>query len=164
MGCDIHYVIEKNTGGKWLGVMSTDNLTYEQWPKPRHRDYRFFAEIANVRGESSLGASANPKGAPEDISDLTEHCLARWEGDAHSESWLSAKDFCDAWVRAQKAAFEYWSLPENNKYTNKENEDKNLKEFNRIAEFPLYHLLGIDVDEDSDDDDAKYRVVFWFDN
>lgn len=94
MGCDIHLSVEKKIDNKWLGVASSQ---FGYNPAACIRDYKFFAELASVRGESSIGRI--PNGIPEDISDLTKIYIE--ECDGHSFGWATAIDFCNIWSSVQ---------------------------------------------------------------
>lgn len=115
MGCDIHWVLELKTSGKWVGVLcgdfSRDLSAGDRW-------YAFFEELANVRGESD---TAEPqRGLPPDISDLTRYSIdcGNWE---HSKSWLTLAEFMNAHYRAcmkfprqntKAKLFGSWPVPE----------------------------------------------------
>jgi hypothetical protein len=98
MGCDIHYCVEvkDKERNRWVGVFNSDEpLTAVLW---EHRDkfaiwqfdqrhYDFFARLAGVRGDGP-----DPKGLPEDASDLT---LLHGCGD-HSHSYCTFREFWTA--------------------------------------------------------------------
>ena len=173
MGCDIHYVLERKTkDGKWLGIYTTDGLPYngpESRPLPKRRDYYFFAEIANVRGESRHGDARNPKGIPDDASDLSKECVTTWGVDGHSHSHLSAADFCQSWLDAYDRQTEYFHMlsapPATIEAWQKDLRERvaeRLEAIARIREYPTYRLLG--YENFGDQEPPEHRVVFWFDN
>ena len=134
MGCDIHFVVEvkqSKKGKKWMGVASTDHIYY---PESKHRNYEFFAELAGVRGE---GSGRQPLGIPTDASSLTKMCLNKWNGDAHSASYMSMEEFASCY---NKTAGDISAL---------------VGEDSIIEKCFGQHLYG---------EEHKYRVVFWFDN
>lgn len=150
MGCDIHYVIErKSPDHGWVGVCSTDYMLttdYGQLNKYepfsyKSRNYRFFGLLAGVRSD---GGPA-PKGLPEDMSALAATCTKNWEGDGHSHSYCSLKEFVAAHIDAD--------LEINERVANK------LQNIDLTRE-ALKKLLWMDDDTDAD----NYRVVYWFDN
>ncbi len=169
MGCDIHYVIERKHDNTWVGVYSTDftnvpvgNLRGNKneteikspayvYPDLKGRNYEFFEALCGVRS-SNPNDFPSPEGIPDDSSSLTDMCLVRWNGDAHSESFDSLKDF----VRKRLITDQ----------TN--NNEKARKVFIDRIEHGTYlreqivMLSGIDINDDENLDD--YRVIYWFDN
>lgn len=144
MGCDIHYVIEKNYDGRWVAVYaksetpearprSDEAKSYDfmaeinRRPVFSSRFYPFFAQLAGVRGEGP-----DPVGVPKDASELSHILIKQWEGDGHSHSWLPYRDFCQRYTVA------------------------NGKMFTNNGD--LRDLAGVEEDEFD-----AYRVVFWFD-
>lgn len=89
MGTDIHTVIELKVAGKWIGVCASDFS--KDRPAYAERDYNFFAEIANVRGEGEN----HPKGFPADASDLSKYNYQIWQDDYDSASHMSLNKFCE---------------------------------------------------------------------
>lgn len=81
MGCDIHAVIERKVGDKWVML---NRLSYKD--SATDRNYKRFAALAGVRGDGP-----KPKGLPTDISDSTKLYYDEWEPDAHSASWIDLK-------------------------------------------------------------------------
>ena len=88
MGCDIHFVVEKKIGDKWVGITTsevypTPNCSNFVWrPYAASRNYIRFAALAGVRGDGP-----NKRGVPDDISDLSEYWIDYWDSDGHSHSW-----------------------------------------------------------------------------
>lgn len=89
MGCDIHTVIEKKVGHRWIGVAASDFM--KNRPAYAQRDYAFFGEIANVRGQGGH----YPQNVPEDVSDLAWHLYMQHPTDHHSPSHMMLEDFCE---------------------------------------------------------------------
>lgn len=135
MGCDIHMVLERRKKGatKWIGVYVTDALPGDRI-KIASRDYHFFAEVASVRGTTSLGNYAHF--LPEDVSDLAWQQFQESPTDYHHASHLTVPKFLEAYRKSRPP---------------KDDEQ---------PEFDAYRLLGIDAWPE----DYEFRVVFWFDN
>lgn len=147
MGCDIHYVIEKKFGDKWIGVHAKyysptpeidcqEKPTGDMWSALYsrnqvfgNRNYTFFNLLAGVRG----GGPAEPLGAPEDCSELARAVIDAYDMDGHSHSWLPYKEWCNCYALASGSA-----LTDNGDMT---------------------WLSGVSKSEMDD-----YRVVFYFDN
>lgn len=134
MGCDIHLVLERKREGdqKWVGLYSSDAL--KDRPICARRDYDFFAEVANVRGESQE-MNRYPRNIPEDVSELAWQEYMSAPTDHHSASHMSAREFCEIHHKVN---------PNSSR-----------------AEYKEYDLLGIDLNWP---ENMEYRVVFWFDN
>lgn len=147
MGCDIHFVVEENDPNtdQWVGIVSTGsalNPVYNaEGAMPilalKHRNYRFFALLAGVRGS---GPDAN--GLPPDASLLTQMRAKEWGGDGHSHGHCSLKEFAEKWVISQFNESEY----------------AQRKLLNTLP--TPQSAIGLSADDDLD----SYRVCFWFDN
>jgi hypothetical protein len=88
MGCDIHTYIEVQDGtGQWRHAPGDELFG--------RRSYGVFGFLADVRNYSAVTPIAEPRGLPEDVSFGVTHEHAEWEGDAHTESWLSARELVD---------------------------------------------------------------------
>ena len=173
MGCDIHPVLEKRwtdpeTGiTKWVGqhaypyvqikevwqggkVVATN---YWHAPRPQERHYALFAKLAGVRGEGP-----EPRGYPEDVSDLALMRLGRIDDDTdlHSHSWVTAREWVQACLSVEDDPEKLFLDP------NAKDNDPRVKD-------PYKHYLDIEIDTwehdgqpvDSPD---NYRIVFAFDN
>jgi len=57
----------------------------------RHRDYRIFAFLADVRNDEGIPPIAQPRDLPEDSSDGVVAEFRKCD-DAHSASWLSVSE------------------------------------------------------------------------
>ena len=135
MGCDIHLVKEKIIDGEWVAVWAS-GYDVSDGTKVSWRNYPVFTELASVRGESET--ALKPKGLPDDIAEGTKAIFEDYGG-GHSASYLSAKEFVDAYDRAYNGHpfWEKWYRPDH----------------------AVYDVLGIWSSEADD-----YRIVFWFDN
>ena len=151
MGCDIHFVLEvHNPQYGWVGLFATDMaLGLPPWSRRdgvkiwnlADRDYAFFANLAGVRGEGP-----DPLGLPEDASAMTRCFVDDWNGDGHSHSYASLRDFVVAKLRASDG-------------TAKAAEQK-LK-----GEDPVLQYLGLgSYDLESFGGIDQLRVCYWFDN
>lgn len=100
MGCDIHLVLERKDKerDRWVGVRSyryfAASLLYRVKITSNYagyvlkqRDYSLFNDLCGVRGDGSE-FGYEPKGLPDDMSDLTAMELSD-DSDLHSHSWLS---------------------------------------------------------------------------
>lgn len=141
MGCDIHLIVERQVGDKWIAVRLLDgyhNHIDGKWSSPaaRSRSYERFAALAGVRGDGPVA-----KGLPDDLSETARFLIDDYGSDGHSHSWLPVEEAVDIFLKTQ------WK-PETN-----------LSEFNR--KYPAYFYFGL---EESDLNKARHRLVFWFDN
>lgn len=146
MGCDIHLVLEKRDGEKWVGIDTFNGHHRAKWelkdeneydyssPVTRTRNYHRFAKLAGVRGYGP-----NPRGVPDDASDTTRLMVKRWGSDGHSHSWLPMTEAA-AIFAATAGDMDEWA-----------------------AKYPASYFFNVDTsDERTDADD--YRIIFWFDN
>lgn len=101
MGADIHMFIEYKVGdGPWVADSNhqpyeEDDNTYLNSVNSSGRDYELFAILASVRGPGP-----EPKGFPDDVSAIIKAESDRWDGDGHSHSFSSLKDFMKALTKA----------------------------------------------------------------
>ena len=80
MGCDIHVTLEQKEYETWWGLGSNMNPG---------RNYGTFAKLAGIRGDGP-----EPKGLPDNMSWETKEALE--EGDDHSHSWSTVKEWEEA--------------------------------------------------------------------
>ncbi len=175
MGCDIHsYVEAKDLYGSWEkvdGAFEWDDFDKEHMGKKGKRSapfdwrsYAMFGFLADVRNYSEIRPIASPRGAPGDMSPEVSVEYERWEGDAHSASWLTAdellkfdysKTFADMRVTREVApgltSGAARALPG-------EETEKTIREFLGPAFFEDLEALK------KLGDPTKIRIVFWFDN
>jgi len=111
MGCDIHlYVEKKNELGVWESV---EEFKTEEYDDEVHyyverknsfyngRNYNLFAILADVRnGRGFAGVKtgegfnpiSEPKGIPEDVSEMVEKLARQWDCDRHSHSYFTVEE------------------------------------------------------------------------
>jgi hypothetical protein len=94
VGCDIHIILEtKNEAGKWVGEQHYNGISAEALGIDKedrryvfwqilNRNYPLFAKLAGVRGDGP-----EPRGLPDDASELSRMVIDSWGLDAHSVSW-----------------------------------------------------------------------------
>lgn len=170
VGADIHFVVENfdpNDQLGWVGIYWSDasfsvasyNFRFTRSPNEtdsdfyrrmdsdvhpfgrlRRRDYGFFGRLAGVRGEGP-----DPNGVPNDASVMTNRCLKRWEGDAHSHGHMPLRDF----IRLKIMGDDTLAEAAKTRLTGRD----------PIEEFLAEHYDGSDITLDE-----NTRVVFWFDN
>lgn len=141
MGSDIHAHVEIKIGGEWH---------HYNHPSANRR-YALFSRMANVRNSGKIDAISEPRGLPDDITFMTRFDRERWEGDAHSESWLSAEEVAalDKWMRegiAKEYPTDHYNIESDFGYI--------FGNGWNIKKYPNDYPPGLE--------DA--RLVFWFDN
>jgi len=150
MGADIHLVLEKKFGDKWIGVQEAahrlqwgqdkETKKWQQtpvWDRSRARNYDLFAKLAGVRGSGPA-----PKGLPDDVSELAQALSDEIDSDGHSHSYCSLDEYIRLLVETEHNPAEVL-LVEHPAVT-----DPHGYYFERYAPEP----------------NEEYRVVFWFDN
>ena len=87
MGCDIHGTLEilryKTLGWEFTALV------------PGTRTYDWFGVLAGVRNYVNAIPISELRGIPDKLSEKTSEDIAYWDGDGHSHSWLTHKDFTD---------------------------------------------------------------------
>lgn len=89
MGCDIHLHTEVKIDGVW-----------HHYSAPSiGRNYSIFAKMAGVRKDDPLPI-AQPRGVPSDATFLTRFDYEMEGADAHTPSWLGAKEIAElvGWI------------------------------------------------------------------
>lgn len=151
MGCDIHVVLERKFGDKWIGlreVRSFPSYVYNSGDKSwkqeyffcraNSRNYDLFGKLANVRGEGP-----EPKGVPDDASELSKALIEQWDSDGHSHSYCTLQEYLEALAASEDNPAEVF-----------------LSGKHPAVEAPHMFYFGMYEPEDGE----EYRVVFWFDN
>jgi hypothetical protein len=141
MGCDIHMVLERKYGLKWIAMdtfKGHEGSHGKGWTSPAatSRNYVRFAALASVRGD---GPQA--RGLPADISETTAMLFEDWGSDAHSMSWLPLDEAAKIFLAT----------------------DHDTKPDDFKSKYPQSHYFGVD-ESDARSNRVKHRIVFWFDN
>ena len=139
MGTDIHIHVEylrrkKGKKPRWIHV----NKDFEEY-----RNYQVFGILAGAR--SDIEPLFPPRGLPDDVSLETLRIHKDWEGDAHTESWLTTEEF----GMCLNALEEIYKRRDPDDY-----QDEWLKEYRLVHKYM----------KDSDDEGEPARIIFWFDN
>lgn len=97
MGCDIHMFKEKLVDGKWVSADEWVSYDYGDDEKGmdvpfqkrfHERNYDLFSILAGVRTRNATGLEQTPRGLPFDASPEVAADFKRWDGDAHSASFM----------------------------------------------------------------------------
>jgi hypothetical protein len=154
MGCDIHAVLERKFGDKWIGIevlrhryafifndeegaYENDHLRYIGC-KAIDRNYALFAALAGVRGE---GPEA--KGLPNSAPELSRALLFEYDDDLHSHSWCSLSEYIEKLLATMTNPAEVF-----------------LREDHPALKDPYKFFFCMYTLEEGE----EYRVVFAFDN
>ena len=101
MSCDIHAHAEVKINGRW-----------HHWNHPRiNRDYALFGTMAGVRYPERQKYPV--RGLPRNATAITKFDYKHWGRDAHSVSWLKAKEVNELikWYQdTYQKSFEYEEL------------------------------------------------------
>ena len=103
MGCDIHLYTEKkllNNNTWWCCDHFQLNPYYgEEYEKKWNvvpiydgRSYSLFTALAGVRDDGMTPVISDPRGLPDDVSEIIKQESDDWGVDGHSHSWLTAKE------------------------------------------------------------------------
>lgn len=98
MGTDIHMHVEyKDRDGKWEcgDYFRLKNDRYWVVEFLGDRNYDLFAVLANVRNYGNTEYIDDPRGLPDDASELVREFYENWEDDAHSCSFLTLRELID---------------------------------------------------------------------
>lgn len=196
MGCDIHLFTERkrsiNNEQKWVNADNWKlNPYYEENNEDgenkyelnsaySHRNYALFSILADVRNDSENKPISEPKGLPEDISEVVKAESDKWDSDGHSHSYFTMKELYDYYEQNNIVKFSglvdengvkeieagkmpnWWckgSTQENLVWKEWKQENYVLKNFIEALE-KHFESDYYRKEEDSE----KYRIVFWFDN
>ncbi|WP_457091134.1 hypothetical protein [Microvirga sp. P5_D2] len=126
----------------------------------RHRDYRIFAFLADVRNDEGVPPIAQPRDLPDDTSDGVAAGFRRCD-DAHSVSWLSISELLDydydriVTVEERRAAMAVHSKYRGSAVMAEE-----------VGVMAVRELLGEDFFDELQElkTCGVERIVFWFDN
>jgi len=196
MGCDIHLFTERkisiNNEQKWVNADNwklnpyyeenneDGESKYELNSAYGHRNYALFSILADVRNDSENKPIAEPKGLPEDISEVVKAESDKWDGDGHSHSFFTMKELYDYYEQNNIVKFsglvdangvkeiEAGKMPN---WWCKGSTQKELvwKEWHQENYVIKNFIEALEKHFESDyyrkeEDSEKYRIVFWFDN
>ncbi len=134
MGCDIHSLIERKVGDKWVTeiICNYESHAIEQ------RQYGVFAALASDCGRCHEDWTGNnpSHGFPKDASDTARMLFEDQKGDAHTPSYLPLNI---AWEAYLKGCSRYAG--------------------SKVKE--QWQVFGL---EDYELAEHAHRLVFWFDN
>lgn len=146
MGCDIHLHTEIKRNGIWQHHSEAKI----------ERNYPLFAKMANVRNGYKIVPISNPKGFPEDATELTKLHSEKYGCDGHSHSWLSAAEISELhrWIMNEARPKEWFG------------KDPWIWGCDNMPYFMGTHLNGfVDYPEDWEPHGIEdVRYVFFFDN
>lgn len=201
MGCDIHLFTEIkksiNSEDKWVNI---DNWRYNPYYKEGNddgermlelesiysgRNYELFGILAGVRDRNN-DTIDEPRGLPEDVSNVTKKESDRWDGDGHSHSWLTLrelKEYQGLHPVVKRSGFispedaELLDAGEETPYTwcqatsmttwvKREWEEgyDTLKPIVDAMDKRVREEFWVFGNEERPELDEKIRIVFWFDN
>lgn len=204
MGCDIHMCMERNrtinSEKSWRNVDYFQHNGYSDYyddepvlnlvPVYDGRNYNLFALLAGVRNRSNVKPIDQPRGIPDDISNITKKEYEQWIGDAHSTSYFTVKEIMDFHkVNPTKIFHGMISPQQQEELKNGILPDTWCGGTNQPGyqmcswedESPLRWLVDVLIDRIAEneymyyrDDNHKrervyevahdYRIIFWFDN
>lgn len=139
MGCDIHPHFEVKIKGEWKYYGQGNS----------ERNYLIFSKLAGVRDyDNTTDKIDDPRGLPDDVTEMTKIHSDVYASDGHSHSWISSEEYVEViqfmqdYCRENKYEYEfdYVYLFENSFYDFH-------KERGILPEFV-----------------EDFRMVFWFDN
>lgn len=210
MGCDIHIHTERiqvdysTKTEKWINCDHYKLNPYYDESNPEEmeadgeqkwelleiysgRDYTLFSILAGVRDYNGIYEPiSEPRGIPEDASDIVKKDKEDWGSDGHSHSYLTLKElkeYRDANTQKKFSGYfnerllrqfedggtpEQWYVVEQGSATEyREWVDRvstldpliEALEVRKKEEWPYYER-----DEKGTDYDSQIRIVFWFDN
>lgn len=174
MGCDIHSYAEKRKKDKWILVTDVFPLSDfdKEWFKKEKGDHPFdwrqygmYGFLANVRNYSEIPTIAEPKYTiPDDASDEVKKEYEFCEPNAHTATWLTAKQLLDFnydqvfWDRRVTKVEKSGVINGAAHAEEGEGERLTIREF--LGEMYFKHLETLK----SLGDPEHVRVIFWFDN
>jgi hypothetical protein len=199
MGCDIHMYVEKkigtNNNESWFCIDDwglnpyynggSEQDKFEHRPVYRYRNYRLFSILADVRNYSENGCIDEPRGLPDDVSDVVKEANNEWGCDGHTHSYFLLSELleyqkenpvckCSGMVSPEQAVDldeknikpDSWCLSTTNKthvYREWEIESPLNYLIDVVIEF-LVRTWTIYRKEDVSKIADRIRLVFWFDN
>lgn len=101
MGCDIHMFVEKRINEKWECIDTIVEDEYGNLDVPydkriyHERNYSFFALLANVRNDACVKPISEPRGLPDDVSEIVKKVSNYWGCDGHSHSYYTLEELLE---------------------------------------------------------------------
>lgn len=90
MGCDIHTITEVRTQDGWKpALLDEQDDGCNEGPIFDYRNYALFGFLADVRNYSDVKAMCPGRGFPDDATDTAKALLKRWNGNAHSATYVT---------------------------------------------------------------------------
>lgn len=157
MGCDIHWHSETKRDGKWLCDQAEsfkvledeeDYPDMDDFPD-RGRDYWLFGLLQpGVRSEWEWSFPERLV-TPNDLSKEVQIVVDRWDGDAHSNGYLTRKELKAKLAELKQLTVEHLIAPTDE---------------TQILHHHVKRLEDIITNLAADVPDTDQRIVFWFDN
>jgi len=195
MGCDIHLFTERkmsiNLEEKWVNIDNWKlNPYYEENNEDREvlysinpayssRDYNLFSMLADVRNRSENKYISEPKGLPEDVSEVIKKVSESWGDDGHSHSFFTMGELYD--FQKENSTQKYFGLVDS-EGRDKINKGEMPEWWCQGSSSPLIKMEWTRENDtlnnfistleshfksqyyDKSVDSEKFRIVFWFDN
>lgn len=192
MGCDIHMHVEYRFDkkdqwrcGDYFKLNHSDRTApdYTLVDFFGDRNYSLFAVLADVRNYGDTEYIDDPRGLPDDVTDVVKNDYEVWEFDAHSCSHLTLKELIDFHEQGhplkrsgmispeQQKQLELGILPDHwCQVTNRAGWERREWEEKNDVLVPLIDALKKRADElilirgSAYENSDNIRIVFWFDN
>lgn len=149
------------------------------------RNYQVFGILADVRGTGNPIIS-EPKGLPNDVSDIVKEESDNWDSDGHSHSYLTLREMVEYLEKHPKIKYKGYISPDDARKLAKTGQiptawvefvNPSLGWVHREWEVdsPIKYLVEkmrkryrkiayVSPDAQTPEDEEKIRIVFWFDN
>lgn len=203
MGCDIHMFCEEQITIKdktewrsadhfkknhYFGAYDDDEgeKELEVVELCGNRNYSMFTALCGVRDYSEKSPKiSEPKGLPEDVTELVKERSDYYGCDGHSHSYVSLKEVKDFVSRNEPINFSGLLHPDTARKLDEDGvlpeswcqgtsrDDYVFRQWEDNTYQPLQELLELmakrfrpywDIDNLTPEDMEKFRIVFWFDN
>lgn len=196
MGCDIHMYCEKlvkiNKVEKWVNA---DNWKLNSWydkndpSEPEYniqelhgdRDYSMFTALCGVRDYTNKSPKiSEPRGIPDDCSEVIKKASIEWDSDGHSHSYVTLKEvrefvenpkpikYSGLISKKQASELDHIGQTPNSWCQGSNRDDLVFREWECSDCMPLNSLYAVMKDRADgylfDIKEDNFRIVFWFDN
>ena len=124
------------------------------------RNYAMFSVLANVRNYGETEYIDEPRGLPEDVTEMVKEDAENWGIDGHSHSYLTLKELIDFQNKQTPLRHRGMISPENEVLLP-------MIEALKTRADELYFICRFSWDRNYDECYQKaenIRIVFWFDN